>query len=452
MNKRTLWLGMAVALLLARPAAAVDVRISSETLYHGYRLITTSGDHLNRNRINQYLGLDVLDLMGNGLNTISFVSSFRFDTDFSVTDAERDANPLLKNNQFSFQYAYFNFRSIGGFFDLRVGRQLLIDDMDFTLFDGGRFGFHLPYHIGLEVYAGLEVKNAGTVENYVNATQFEVDGDGGQKADTTRGLVLGGAIEIEGLRDHHGKLGYRRIMTPDSNAYVDAERLFVNYDYRILPQLHIGTAVAFDFVAMDVSEARAWIRAPGIGKLVDLEASYWRLLPVFEGSSIFNLFTLEALNDIDLRARFHITDWASAYLGGYLRLFGNEKNSQDTVDTDLVKDYGIKAGGRVRFGTRGRLGLDVTWQRGYGDMAIVDVDGGYSFLNQTLDVHGRLTTVYFADAVRDSLRGTSFGVQAGISYRIQQKAKFHVIGELNTNRIEKVQARIYALVDLDFWL
>ena len=52
----------------------------------------------------------------------------------------------------------------------------------------------------------------------------------------------------------------------------------------------------------------------------------------------------------------------------------------------------------------------------------------------------------------ERLEGVSFGTQLGLAYRIENKARFHVIGELNTNRFEELQFRFYGLVDLDFWL
>lgn len=443
-------LGAALLLATAAPARAVDVHIQSETLAQGYQLITSGGDVLRRSRLNQFLGLDVLDMMGDRTNSISFVSSFRFDSDFGITDPEADSIDALKNNNLSIMFAYFDFRRLGGMFDVRLGRQLLIDDMDFTMFDGLRFAYHTPVYFGIEVVAGLEVKNAGTI-GVISSTQLEVDGDGAFDGaeDDELGIVVGGSLFLEGLRDHHGKLGYRRIMTTDGDP--DAERVFFNYGFRILPQLHVSAAAAWDFVISDLSDVRAEIRAPKLADFLDIEFAFWRLVPSFEGSSIFNVFSIQPMNDLDLRFRFHIARNVNAYVGGYLRLFGNEKDADDTVDEDGVKDWGARAGGRIKLGA-GHIGLDASHQGGYGDMTVIDLFGGYAFLDRTLGLDGRLTTVVFEDSVQEQLSATSFGAQIGISYRLARLAKFHLISEINTNRIETVQFRMFGLVDLDFWL
>jgi len=85
-------------------------------------------------------------------------------------------------------------------------------------------------------------------------------------------------------------------------------------------------------------------------------------------------------------------------------------------------------------------------------MTVVDLFGGYQFLDNTLGVTGRLTTVVFEDALQEQLSATSFGAQLGLTYRIEQMAKFHLVSEINTNRIEKIQYRMFGLVDLDFWM
>ncbi len=437
-------------MLVAPKAAAVDVHVGSETIGQGYQLINSSGDILKRSRINQFLRLDVLDLSGDKSNSYSFVSSLRFDGDFGITDAESETIEQLQNNQLSVMYAYFDMRNIADSMDLRLGRQLIIDDMDFTMFDGLRFTYHTPWHLGVEVMAGTEVKNAGFL-GVISVTQLEVDGDGGddEQIDERTGIVVGGALTLENLRDHHGKLGYRRIMNTDTD--VDAERLYLNYHYRILPQLHVSYAAAYDFVISDVSDIRAEIRSPGIADLLDIELAFWRLVPSFEGSSIFNVFSIEPLNDIDLRFRFHLGKHISTYVGGYLRLFGNDKDEDETVD-EGVKDIGAKLGGRAKLGGHGYIGLDASYQTGYGDQTVIDLFAGYGFLDDALKITPRFTAVLFDDAVQERFEANSFGGQLGVSYRIGRMAKFHLLGELNSNRIESMQFRMFGLVDLDFWL
>lgn len=443
---------VALTLLLAPAAGAVDWHINSQTIGQGYQLITSSGDVLKRSRLNQFLGLDVLDLGGDKTNRFSIVTSLRFDSDFGITGVEAKNIEQLKNNNLSIMYLYFQMQNVSGF-DLRVGRQLLMDDLDFTMLDGARLVYHTPIHLGIEVVGGLEVKNNGAL-GVISSTQLELDGAGGydDNKDEELGIVIGAALFLDNLRAHHGKLAYRRVMTADGD--LDSERLSLNYHVRVLPQLHLSAAAAWDFTIMDLSDIRAELRAPKLGDIVDIELAYWRLVPTFEGSSIFNVFSVEPLNDIDLRTRFHIARGISVYVGGYARLFGNDPDGDDLLkESDAIfKDFGVRAGGRVKLGMSGWVGLDASYQAGYGDMTVIDASGGYGFLDNDLKLDARLTTVVFDDLLQADLEATSFGVALGISYEIESMAKFHLISEVNTNRIETLQFRVFGLVDLDFWL
>ncbi len=439
------FVGITAALLLAIPAQAVDVHVSSQTVGQGYQLITAGGDVLKRSRLNQFLGLSVLDFMGDNTNSMSFVSSFRFDSDFGITESEQDAIPQLTNNNLSVMYLYLDFQDLGGMIDLRVGRQLLIDELDFTMLDGLRLRYETGLNFGVEVVSGLEVKNAAAL-GVISSTQLEVDG---APEDEDEGLVIGGALYLYGLRAHHGKLGYRRIMTFDGD--LDAERVFGNYHIRIIPQLHLHVGWAYDLVISDISDIRAQIRVPKLGDMVDIELAYLRLVPTFEGSSIFNVFNTMPMNDVDARVRVHIARGISAYVGGYMRLFGNDIDDDDEGD-DGIKDFGGRLGGSMQIGRFGNVGLDANYQTGYGDYSVVDLHGGYGFLDGDLRVHGRATAVIWEDIAQPTFSATSFGGLLGLSYQIRNMAKFHLISEINSNKIESLQYRMYGLVDLDFWL
>lgn len=458
MKKRVLQTSIAAA-LAAPMAKAVDVHITSETIGQGYELIRSNGDVLRRSRLHQYLGLNLYDLAGNGENNVFIVSQFRFDTDFGITDADTAAIPNLQNNHFSLQYLYVEARDLG-WVDLRVGRQLVADDADYTMFDGALVTVHFPVYLGFDVLAGTEVKNAGYLES-ISTTQFELDGDGGydDHVDEKTGIVIGSSLYTDGLRDHHAKIGWRRIMTTPQTSplggeqsFVDMEKLFGSYHVRAHPKLHLALSGAYDLVSSVISDGRVEVRVPDLGDHVDLELAYWFFTPTFEGSSIFNIFQTAPLNDVDFRVRYRIDDRASTYLGAYTRFFRQGPDGNDLETDDLITDWGIRGGGKMQLGETGRIGLDAFFQTGYGDITTLDLYGGYGFLDDTLDLSGRLTTVLFDDDVRDLLEGTSVGAEIALSYRIRDTAKFILRNEINSNDIEKVQYRVYGLVDLSFWL
>ena len=448
---------------------AIDVHISADTITQGYQLIASDGDVIQRSRLNQFLGIGLYDMSGDGSNRYTFVTQMRFDSDFGITQADAQNIEQLKNNNLSVMYAYFDIRDVGGFLDMRLGRQLLVDQLDYTMMDGATFTFHTGKNFSISVFGGSEVKNAGFL-SVINSTQLEVDGSGGFDGDIDDeiGIVLGASIALEGLREHHGNLIYRRIMTPLINdpanpgtkkVFVDTERIGGNYHWRIIPQLHLTTAWGYDIAIGDFTDIRAGLRAPKIADVLDIELFYWHLVPTFEGSSIFNIFSTEPINDVNLRLRYHFAKGVSAYVGGFIRLFGQGPDvrssilaNDDPAVTETITDFGAVAGARAQVGRYGRVALDANYVTGYGQQATIDMRGGYGFLNGSLDLSGGVTTVVFDDELIDALEDISFGAHLRLSYQIQEMARFHVIAELNSNNIERVQYRMYGLIDLDFWL
>ncbi len=432
-------------------AHAIETRVQYETIGQGYQILTVNGDVIKRHRLNQFLNLHAYDLTGDGSNRISFSSSLRFDSDFGIAQGDMDSMDQLRNHNLSLLFGYINVHRWLNMIDVRLGRQLLIDDMDFTMMEGLRTVIHTPWHFGVEIYAGTESKNAGYI-GIITSTQLENDGDNGGhgNADEATSLVLGGSILLEELTNHHGKIGYRRVQTVDGG--IDAEKVFANYHVRVLPKLHITAAASWDFLIMDVSDIQASVRTNKLMNFLDIELSYWRLIPTFEGSSIFNVFSIEPMNDLDGRFRFHLSKDVHAYVGGYLRLFRNAPDDNDVNVTDWIKDIGARAGGRVQFGHRGHIGLDITHQQGYGDLTIFDVGGAYRLLDNRLQLNGRLTTILFDDQLQENLNGTSFGVQFGAQYSPVESTRLHWINELNTNRFEELQFRVFAMIELDFWM
>ena len=198
---------------------------------------------------------------------------------------------------------------------------------------------------------------------------------------------------------------------------------------------------------------------PGLADVLDVELAYWKLIPTFEGSSIFNVFSTQPMNDVDLRFRYHFSQSASAYLGGYTRLFSNlvdsdydDQDKNDEIHDDLLVDIGFRTGGRFKFSDRARIEVDCSYQTGYGDMAVIDLGGGYEFLDHRLDLTARFTTVIFEDALLSQLKGASIGGQLGLAYTLPSLAKFHLISEINSNKFETVQFRMFGLIDLEVWL
>ena len=103
----------------------------------------------------------------------------------------------------------------------------------------------------------------------------------------------------------------------------------------------------------------------------DLSTQYVRIVPTFDADSIFNIFTIHPLNDANMRVRWHLSDNQRIYVGGMVRLFGNEEPTEAQDAETSVEAYGAMAGYYQSFGHRGRVGADVSAELGYGGSRIM---------------------------------------------------------------------------------
>lgn len=444
-------------------ARAVEFRVESTTRGDAYQLVTSDDEVLNRNRLHQYLGLSLFDIEGSGESRWSFTSLFRFDVDFGLTEDELERVPTLDRSQLSIQYAWLEGRELlGGLVDLRVGRQLLADGLDYLMFDGALVTVNTPFYFGVELMAGSEVKQ----EMWgINASQLEVDGtrfieDIEEKTDDPT-FVLGVSLVTRNLDYARYRIGYRRAVSGDglSQVAVDHEKVGGSFHQRIIEGLDLSGVITWDLFNGRFERIQAGARGR-IGDAHELELEYVRTTPSFDGDSIFNIFTTYPMNDVNARWRLYPGRNDRIHAGAKLGLAGNEGYVDGdvlygTVDT-MVTGWGAMAGWAHGFGPRaidGRLSVDVSYDGGYaGGRLLGDVSGTWAVVPREWELEARLTALAFDDALQANLDAFSFGYQLGGRYLIDKRAAFAVVAEHNLNRLQTSQFRVFALIDVDLWL
>jgi hypothetical protein len=438
-------------------ARAIEYLVESRTLGDAYQLVTSGNTLLNRWQVHQLLGLSLWESPDeDGRQHWSFTSLFRFDIDFGITEEELRDVPTLNRSLPSIQYAWVDGKELlGGAVDLRIGRQLMTDAMDYLMLDGAKVQVKLPFHLGIEVHGGFEVKQDFGV---LAATQLELDGVrviSGIEEDDRLVTVIGAALVTRDLQFANYRLGYRRRF---SGGAVDSEHLGLSAHQRIVEGLDVSGVANWDLFNGRFERLQATARwRPA--DFTEVELQYLRLLPSFDADSIFNIFTAFPLNDGNLRWRLYPSEHDRVYLGGMVRFFGNESYAEGTltapVDT-IVEAWGGMAGWLHTFGPKGRDGrvsVDVAWQDGYGGRRILgDAMGVWSIVPREWEVEGRLTAVDYDDAVKPERSTFSMGYQLGARYLIERQAAFALIFEHNMNAIQDHQVRLYAMVDLNLWL
>ena len=444
-----------MGVLVTTPVEAVQFQVRSETQGDAYQLVTSDNELLNRRRLHHYLGLSAYDLTGDGTNAVRVNTLIRFDGDFGITD-EEDVG-LFRQHQLSVQTAVVEARDLGGFFDFDLGRFLHADAIDFMMLDGGRFVFHTPWFFKVELLAGLETT---WDQAAINDTQFQLDGlriiaDENEAqdlaADHAPTIVLGAALSTDDLLFTQLRMSYRRLF---SDGAINQEKIGVSMVQRLWQRVFVSGMGSYDMYNgfVDRGEARVSVAATDF---LDFDVQYVHLRPSFDADSIFNIFASEALNDANLRMRFHVDNDSRVHLGGMMRFYGHDQEDElpdDRAPTE-VKAYGVMGGGYWRIDPKIAMRADATYESGYGGERVVGELGlTWRPLPQLLDFDVRSTVVHFDDALQPKLEGLSIGYHLGVTYRIDHRARISLAGEHNFNRLHISQFRLFVLADLNFFL
>ncbi|MGB0589533.1 MAG: hypothetical protein ACPGU1_07640 [Myxococcota bacterium] len=447
-------------------ANATQFHVQAETVGDFYQLLNANNEVLNRRQIHQYVGFGAYDLLSDGEHQLSIQTLMRFDADFGMASDEVDPQNNARTAHLTVQHAVFEGRDLFGVLDFKLGRQLLADPLDFMMLDGLSVRLSSPWHIGVELIAGMESQSARDPDVPLTASSLELDGvrfvEGSHENTDQVRVVLGAALVTTGLWNTRARVSYRRIFSGIEEGAplgkVNQEKIGAALYQRLFDVLHINGALSYDLYTLQPDAIRAGVRVQALDSL-GIEAEYVRLVPVFDADSIFNVFQAYPLNDINARVRWHLSEQAWAYAGGMVRLFGNEVQSQADApptyanEDETVMAYGVMAGYHHRFGMDGRVSGDFSYEDGYGgSRMLVDVGGRWGVVPGEIELDGRMTAVLFQDELQENLGAFSFGYQVGGRYLFEKRAGLQLMLEHNINRLQKHQLRVFVLADVNLWL
>jgi hypothetical protein len=488
MKTRLLLIQAAVHLACSQPALAADFQISATTVGQGYELGAADGSVVARRRLTQFVRLNGFNLLDD--NRLFFVSSFRLDADFGITDTDlaipgsqylRQGIRELERLNLSLLYAYLAGRGFYGRIDFDAGRQLVVDLVDFFHFDGVRVAVNTPWYFGIEALAGYEVR-AGAA---LGVSAFDLPGVA-EAAD--RAPTFGVGVF---LRDLHsgsygitGKVTYRKTQAtrslascardPSSRAdcdrlsaasseadRADVERAFARdlvIEERISANVQIRLASTHLWGGVSYNLVNGWLDDLLVGaqqRLVRgrllLETEYLRSRPRFDADSIFNIFGTNAFDDLRFKVGWTFDGGYDLYTRGYVRFFHAERISG--AASDGVSARGIVVGARIPHGRRAFTTLDLLAQAGYGGYLFGgDAWSRFSVLDGKLDLDGRLLVLRFDDDRLENLHGINVTLQGGARWNLHRYVSLHLILEESMNRIYTSVFRVYGLVDLNVWL
>jgi hypothetical protein len=445
----------ALATLPAAKARAYESEVHATVDAQFYALQSPFGEPLiRRRRYTDTLSLSLDDLLDSDKPlgpTLSFRSRLRLDADFGIDPEERDPAsnryvPGLEQAPLDLMYAYFEGeRHFGGLFAFRLGRQFVVDAMGFWSFDGSLIALETPAYLRLELLAGIE-QRAGLP--LLTTPRYQADGvargsrDGLRSDQWTSYLgqervapAFGAALETTDLGYVHARVSYRRVNNRDTvvvSPFADqlgelrtfsGDRVSTEKASASLRVEHadFGAAtgsVVYDLYAGVTSDAAVSLDWYTTSRLT-LGADVERIIPTFDGDSIWNWFTRSAMSTATGRADFRLSRRADVAATGGVRLFealGDPDTYATTRDETVVTrevDPFASLAGRYRYPS-GSVSARGVFERGarghrYGG----DVTTTKSFHGGFYDTRVVLSLYDWQDALMPDRHATSFSYVLG---------------------------------------
>lgn len=500
-------------------AAAVETDVSVTAQAYELRTAdpgTAQASLVDRRRVTTYLGLFISGLGqkdSDGLpalrNQVSVNLQLRFEADLgdflcSIGRTSIGAalgclgqgkggvstSPELANYRPELLMAYVEGHSLGGWVDVRLGRQLQWELFDLRALDGLWLQARTPLYLAAEAFGGLSVSGALPIDSPVyvlDGTSRSVAPGSADASKQSPALqpTVGFAVRSDGLRDLQMRLSYRRTFSiggDGSAAGCDAaasagarqpcapavgtieERLAYTIAGR-LPggRLHAWGGLRYDFENGRFDDGHVGLRGV-LAPRHSLVAEYRYSVPTWDGDSIFNVFSAEPYHEVHLSydgqprgargALLRIGD-LGLHARAFARLFrtGTPGGTQGSENSEaLAPAYGGSLGARLtrRLGT---VRLEAYADGGYGGLrAGADLSGRLLLRRNTIGLEGRAMYLYWADDQRESNRTHSVALQAGVRYAIVRGVLIHLFAEDNIDRFYTTQLRVMATLDLSYYL
>lgn len=477
---------VAVLTSMVGPAQAYDAMVQASVSNQSYQLRDAGDRALTRSRLDTYLRLFILDILprkkrknGREPTQMHFVASMRLRADFGGYTRSWDQSSDVHgvdggmNPVFQLLYAHLSMTDVGGFIDLKLGRQFHLDPMDFYGFDGLHARFKTPFHVAFEVLGGR--RQSGLYNSYfADAPIFLLQGSDNTDSKLGWMPMVGVAAETTGLSFLRLRVAYRAVwhmidandpglvygdamadaesaggsLDIPSNA-LNAEKLSAHATMTLWKKrLQLYGGMRYNLLTMRLDEAQG-----GVGfryKKARIRAEYVIDSPDFDGDSIFNIFNTQAYQEVRLWYEHRFTARWAAYARVTARLFEGGASGTDALSTEkrLVEpDVGGGIGGTY-LGKRQTARLDLYWQEGYGGRTL-GVYGYYrhQVVPRWLSLEGRAVVAYWDDELSSTPKGVSAGLSVGARLQLTQLVAVHVLLEDNFGTYNKSDLRVYGMLN-----
>ena len=417
------------SLIFLGSVRAADVDLNLTVMGQGYQTRTAAGNLLDRRRVTQWVDLRAARLLG--LDDLSLQISFRFDAELGLGNVFDDSS-----SRADLMLAQMRWRVYTPI-DLVLGRQLVIDELDFLFFDGLTAEIHMPAHLTLRVMGGFAVRD----KSFLGGEELELDGveDGSIPAP----LVSAGLRFA--WREVWAGLDYRRVVLWEDGWPADDERLGAALSLRLFQRsLGLDAGATFNLLLDQWQRLRSdlFYRLPGPLSQLRLEAGYLHSRPHFSLDSIFNFFSPAPFDEFHGGVRWDPSRILSVRLAcTHRRYSGGADWNVNGVDLDsslyLSRGRWVLLTAGFEDGAVGRRWIAaprVIWE----------------FLDGMFLAEGRGVISSFDDPLQENQHALTLGASGALTWRFSAEHALVIMTELNGNRIHPLQFRLLGVLDLAF--
>ncbi len=488
------WALVAVAPL----ALAYDFDLNVRTLGQGYQVRRFAGsgvtELLNRRRLTQLLDLRVYDLEpdsweqrgapvddGGDGGHLSVELTMRFDSDFGdfMLGRPRGLDEIreLQQNQVDVLAAAVVARNLGDRIDLRLGRQMVFDLGDFYAFDGAHAAVALAHRLSVEAFGGLQVRG----DLPLGSPIYELDGTSSGSRDPATGPAqssallptAGAAVGLDRGRGVAARVAYRRTWSETARPQpgapasgVNEEKVGLTAEAAWRGTVFVAGALRYNLLLGVFDDQQAVLRAR-LGARHAVQVEHVRLVPTFDGDSIWNVFAAGAFRDLRAGWDARVGAGVTTHVRGFHRAFAGAREDGDGGA------WGANAGAALRR-PGSILRADLYLDEGHGQIAReiggkrgADVSGRLVLAPGRLELEGRLTGYSWRTGGREDGSGSGgpggggqsgrpatrdgivFGAQIGGRYQMTQGMHVHLLVEDNVGTYYRSQFRALAVVDVE---
>ncbi len=409
---------------------AAEVDLDLTVVGQGYQTRTAAGDLLDRRRVTQWVDLRAGRLLD--LEDLSLQVSFRFDAELGLGNLFDDSS-----SRADLMLAQMRWRRVARPIDLVLGRQLVLDELDFLIFDGLTAEVRLPARLFVRLLGGFAVRD----RSFLGGEELELDGvEAGAVPAPLVGVNLGFRHELVWVG-----LDYRRVVLWADDWPADDERIGASLSVRLFGRrLGLDAGAAFNLLLDQWDRTRAdglW-RLPGALRQFRLEAGYLQSRPHFSLDSIFNFFSPAPFDEFHGGVRWDYSRVLSMRLAyTHRRYRGGAGWKVNGVDLDsrwfLGRGRWVLLTAGFEDGAVGRRWITaprVVWE----------------FCQGTLLAEGRGVVSSFEDPLQENQRALTVGGSGSLTWRFADEHALVAVAEVNGNRISPFQLRLFAVLDLSF--